>query len=225
MLAACLSAHCLLSHFSCVQLFAMPWTVARQAPLSVEFSRQEYWSGLSFPSPRVSYQPRIKLGSSALQTDSLPSKPPGKPLGNAFSAHMVQERMADCLEEEMGMWRWPQASERGLPAPFQALTPWARCQPALTHATRHTGLGRCPGSQGPPRVHQRSLGAAPAPERAVPRLSDSHGSLVRASSRGSQGNGSRRSRLEGRRNGSRRQSLEEPGLYQRQEPGTWRGGR
>ena len=36
---------------SCVQLFATPWTVAYQAPLSVEFSRQEYWSGLPFPSP------------------------------------------------------------------------------------------------------------------------------------------------------------------------------
>ena len=44
------------SHFpvhvlSCIQLFATPWTVARQAPLSTEFPRQEYWSGLSFPSP------------------------------------------------------------------------------------------------------------------------------------------------------------------------------
>ena len=36
---------------SCVQLFATPWTAARQAPVSVEFSRQEYWSGLPFPSP------------------------------------------------------------------------------------------------------------------------------------------------------------------------------
>ena len=36
---------------SCVQLFAIPWTVARQAPLSMEFSKQEYWSGLPFPSP------------------------------------------------------------------------------------------------------------------------------------------------------------------------------
>ena len=107
----------------------MPWTVAHQAPLSMEFSRQEYWRGLPCPSPRVSSQPRIKLGSSALQTNSLPSEPPGKPLGNAFSAHMVQERMADCLEEETEMWAWPQASERELPVPFQASTPRARCQP------------------------------------------------------------------------------------------------
>ena len=39
----------MLSHFSCVQLFATPWITARQAPLSMEFSRHEYWSGLPFP--------------------------------------------------------------------------------------------------------------------------------------------------------------------------------
>ena len=42
---------CVLSHFSCFQLFVTLWTVAHQAPLSVGFSRQEYWSGLPFPSP------------------------------------------------------------------------------------------------------------------------------------------------------------------------------
>ena len=42
---------CTLSCFSCVQLVVTPWTVARQAPLSMEFSRQEYWNGLPFPSP------------------------------------------------------------------------------------------------------------------------------------------------------------------------------
>ena len=41
----------LLSHLSCVQLCATPWTAAHQAPLSLGFSRQEYWSGLPFPSP------------------------------------------------------------------------------------------------------------------------------------------------------------------------------
>ena len=41
-----------------VQLFATPWTVARQAPLSMGFSRQEYWSGLPFPSPGESSWPR-----------------------------------------------------------------------------------------------------------------------------------------------------------------------
>ena len=47
---------CVLSHFSCVRLFAAPWTVAHQAPLSMRFSRQEYWSGL--PSSGGSSWPR-----------------------------------------------------------------------------------------------------------------------------------------------------------------------
>ena len=42
---------CMLSHFSCVRLFVTLWTVAIQAPLSMGFSRQEYWSGLPCPSP------------------------------------------------------------------------------------------------------------------------------------------------------------------------------
>ena len=48
---------------------------AHQAPLSMEFSRQEYWSGLPFPSPRDLSDPEIKSGSTALQVDSLPSEP------------------------------------------------------------------------------------------------------------------------------------------------------
>ena len=65
-------------------LFAIPWTVACQAPLSMEFSRQEYWSGLPFPSPGDLPYPGIKHRSSALQSNSLPSKPPGKPLSSAI---------------------------------------------------------------------------------------------------------------------------------------------
>ena len=55
-----------------------PWTVAYQAPLSAGFSRQEYWSGLPFPSPGALTNPGIKPGSPALQADALPSEPPGK---------------------------------------------------------------------------------------------------------------------------------------------------
>ena len=51
----------------------IPWTVACQAPLSMEFSRQEYWSGLPFPSPGDLPDPGIEPGSPALQADSLPS--------------------------------------------------------------------------------------------------------------------------------------------------------
>ena len=63
---------------SCVQLFATPWTVAYQAPPSVGFSRQEYWSGLPFPSPVNLPNPGIKPRSPALQADTLPSEPKGK---------------------------------------------------------------------------------------------------------------------------------------------------
>ena len=54
-----------------VQLFVTPWTIARQAPLSMEFSRQGYWSGLSFPSPGDLPDPGIKPESPALQADFL----------------------------------------------------------------------------------------------------------------------------------------------------------
>ena len=60
--------------------FVTPWTVAHQAPLSMEFSRQEYWSGLLFPPPGDLPDPRIEPGSPTLQVDSLESEPPGKPL-------------------------------------------------------------------------------------------------------------------------------------------------
>ena len=63
---------------SCVRLFATPWTAAKQAPPSMGFSRQEYWSGLPFPSPGDLPKPGIKPRSPALQTDSLQTKPPGK---------------------------------------------------------------------------------------------------------------------------------------------------
>ena len=66
-----------LSH---VWLFVIPWTVAYQAPPSLGFSRQEYWSGLPFPSPGDLPNPGIKPGSPVLQADALPSEPSGKSL-------------------------------------------------------------------------------------------------------------------------------------------------
>ena len=61
-----------------VWLFATPWTVASQALLSMEFSKQEYWSELTFPSPGDLPDPGIESRSSVLQADSLPSEPLGK---------------------------------------------------------------------------------------------------------------------------------------------------
>ena len=59
---------------------ATPQTAASQAPQSMGFARQGYWSGLPFPSPGDLPDPGIKPGSPALQADSLPSEPPGKPI-------------------------------------------------------------------------------------------------------------------------------------------------
>ena len=65
-----------LSH---VRLFSTPWTVACQAPLPMGFPRQEYWSGLPFPPPEDLPNPEIEPRFPALQVDSSPSEPPGKP--------------------------------------------------------------------------------------------------------------------------------------------------
>ena len=85
----CFDQHCLgiytalkwseVKSLSRVWLFATPWTVAYQAPQSMDFSRQEYWSGLPFPSPADLPNPGIEPGSHTLQADALSSEPPGKP--------------------------------------------------------------------------------------------------------------------------------------------------
>ena len=69
-----------LSH---VRLFVTPWTVAYQAPLSMGFSRQEYWSGLPFPSPGDLPDPGIEPGFPTLEADALTSEPPAKPTSEA----------------------------------------------------------------------------------------------------------------------------------------------
>ena len=74
---------CMLSHFSRVQLFVTLWTTAHQAPLSRGFPKQEYWSGLPFPSPGDLANQGWNLSLRHLlhwQVDSLPLVPPGKPV-------------------------------------------------------------------------------------------------------------------------------------------------
>ena len=73
-----------------VRLFATPWTVAYQDPLSMGFSRQEYWSGLPFPSPGDLPNPGIKPGSPALQAGALSSEPPGKPIKSLYLGSNVR---------------------------------------------------------------------------------------------------------------------------------------
>ena len=63
-----------------VRLFATPWTVAYKAPPSVRFSRQEYWSGVPFPSPGDLPDPGIEPGSPTFQADTLTSELPGNGL-------------------------------------------------------------------------------------------------------------------------------------------------
>ena len=65
-----------------VRLFATLWTVSHQVPPSMGFSRQEYWSGLPFPSPGDLPDPEIKPQSPTLEADTLTSESPGKPLTN-----------------------------------------------------------------------------------------------------------------------------------------------
>ena len=72
-----------------VRLFATPWTVAYQAPLSMGFSRQECWSELPFPSPGDLPNPGIEHRSPTLQADALLSEPPGKPQKTRVSCHTL----------------------------------------------------------------------------------------------------------------------------------------
>ena len=60
-----------------VRPFATPWTVAYQTPPSMGFPRREYWSGFPFPSPGDLPNPGMEPRSPVLQTDTLPSEPPG----------------------------------------------------------------------------------------------------------------------------------------------------
>ena len=68
-------------------LFEILWAAAHQAPLSMGFSRQGYWSGLPFPSPQDLPNPGIELRSPALHMDSLPAEPQGKPKVLSLQSH------------------------------------------------------------------------------------------------------------------------------------------
>ena len=82
---------CMLNHFSRVHLFAILWTIAHQAPLSMGFPWQEYWSGLPCPPTGDLPDPGIKpasLRALALQAVSLPLVPRGKPV-TVFSLYLT----------------------------------------------------------------------------------------------------------------------------------------
>ena len=85
---------CVLSCFSCVRLFATPWTVARQAPLSMGFSRQEHWSGLHCPPPGHLPDSGIAPMSPALQAGRFfTAEPPGKAHRDVLNSHAWVDRV------------------------------------------------------------------------------------------------------------------------------------
>ena len=86
-----------LSH---VWLFVTPWPIVCQAPLSLGFSRQEYWSGLPFPPPGDVLNPGIKPWSPALQADSLPSEPVGNSwVAPKFSKSLPEQASFLCTRQ------------------------------------------------------------------------------------------------------------------------------
>ena len=85
---------CCFSHSVVSDSFETPWTVAHQAPLSVGFFRQEYWSGLPFPSPRDLLHPGIKSMSPALEGGFFTVEPSGKP---THSAPMLASKIKQTL--------------------------------------------------------------------------------------------------------------------------------
>ena len=89
-----------LSH---VWLFATPWTIQ-----SMEFSRPEYWSGQPFPSPGDLPNPGIKPGSPALQADSLPAEPQGKPRNTGVGSLSLLQGIFPSQESNQGLLhcRW-----------------------------------------------------------------------------------------------------------------------
>ena len=71
--------------------FGTPWTVAHQAPLSMGFSRQEYWSGLPFPTPGDLSDPGIKSASPALAAEFFTTEPPGKSAYSVSGSYFLGE--------------------------------------------------------------------------------------------------------------------------------------
>ena len=96
---------------SCPTL-STPWTVAQQFPPSMDFSRQEYWSALPFPSPGDLPEPRIEPRSPALQADAFLAEPPGKPL-----QHEGEWQTRGLGDRSAGTWMWEEAGRelRGKP--------------------------------------------------------------------------------------------------------------
>ena len=86
---------------SLVRLFGTPWTVAYDAPPSMGFPRQEYWNGLSIPSPVDLLDPGMELGSPALQADSLPTEISGMILYLVNQIFSGQKLLPSCQVDKL----------------------------------------------------------------------------------------------------------------------------
>ena len=102
-----------LSHFSRVWLFATAWTVARQAPLSMGFSRQECWGGQPFASPGDLPNPGIEPASPAFTDGSFTAEPPGEPRF-ILTCHLLSLDSGLCVDECGGVYCCSVMSERSL---------------------------------------------------------------------------------------------------------------
>ena len=132
---------------------ATPWAGARQAPLSVGFSRQEYWSGLPFPPPGDLPDPRIKPGSPALQADSLPTELSGNRLDRKGLFQKGQLVLLGFLKEASQRFRSLRSSqEHGPLATLRWVTP-SRGAPLPTGVLPRTQQA-CP-----PPAHARASGS------------------------------------------------------------------
>ena len=89
---------------SVVTYSVTPEIVAHQTPLSMEFSRQEYWSGQTFPSPGDLLDPGVEPRSPTLQTDSLPSELPGKPLSQLQKTFIFLQQKFQASQPRDQIW-------------------------------------------------------------------------------------------------------------------------
>src|SRR5574341_1234605 len=127
----------MLSH---VKLFATPWTVAHQDPLSLGFSRQEYWSGLPCPPPGNLPHPGTEPTSpvsSALQVDSLPTLPPWKPLKESSGEYKI------CIQITI-----IRADKRNHKLPYGQISVLRHCQRKETVFRRRGEVRRCAEASG-----------------------------------------------------------------------------
>ena len=130
-----------------VWLFATPWTVAYQAPLSMEFSSQDYWSGLPFPSPGDLPNPGIEPRSPALQTGALPSEPRNNKTISWFATPWTVAYQAP---PSMGLSRQEYWSGLPFPSPMHESEKWkwSRFSRVWLLATPWTAAYQAPPSMG-----------------------------------------------------------------------------